>query len=291
MITQAFYDKKNQTFYCLVLNRLVELSCTKFGMSKDIYLDLEHGFVDLPQDSSFNQQFFNWKKNGMDVHQDMLFFTVDLEEKTNLSETWSSKKKQEVFQTILKNAVISFEKLKEIRQRYPPELTQPQQEELRKEIFEIKESTTAFETCMRGEFLDQLLEINRWVYTTSSTNHPHEINNPYGNPNFFLCFYVLENLGELIFQEFLKLDENEYDFIMMDMALKCKYRVSPQSKLENLTTELLKNKQSAHEFDIRHLEKLYSGENKLVLITIDDNKQDRKDLYKVVLNILILIKE
>ena len=136
--------------------------------------------------------------------------------------------------------------------------------------------TGADSRSLYGEFLEDMTSINKYVFTTSSTNFPFDIN---FNP-MFIGFYTLKNIA-LKVKEKLISDENISMISGKEMSEETIYkRIGNVEIIEEGVHEYPKNmSQFTHLFN--------DEKDPLVYMEIEDTMKQRRNLYKKVLDSLL----
>lgn len=166
-------------------------------------------------------------------------------------------------------------------------------------------NSSAFEVDLQGDFLHQIQNLNKYILTSQSTNDPHlkTLKHSSGKliPNqLSISFYTTEEIAEKLLQSIVKEHKDyDYEFIFPSKNLKVfNYYTIPPTKIENkqtvnISADQIKPRYSAEFISIKNPNIPY-GDNpgyygkeeqkllgKLSYCTIEDENNDRRDLYVV----------
>jgi hypothetical protein len=135
---------------------------------------------------------------------------------------------------------------------------------------------TAYEPHLYGKYLDQIIELNDYVITTSSTNEPHDEK----FQNMFIEMYIMPNEVEKIIK-FCKDKGYLYTCIVDNKLVDSKF--IPEAK-HFITTEIAESKLMLYDYP-----GTYDNVNdkffieKPAFISIEDPVMENRDLYTNVL--------
>jgi hypothetical protein len=152
---------------------------------------------------------------------------------------------------------------------------------------------TGVERSLTGEFYEQILELNKYVYTTSSTNNPED-------PSFqemFVGFYVPKSVA-LKLAKFLDA-KGEFNYYSCYENNDNKIIVENKKNTKDFTDNMMHSRKRDGtiaintEFpqvleDMGMFNHLFSTEDPLVYMNIEDQVIDHRDLYSVLLDFFLL---
>jgi hypothetical protein len=131
---------------------------------------------------------------------------------------------------------------------------------------------TNYEPHLYGKYLDQMIELNGYVITTSSTNEPHDDK----FQNMFIEIYCEESMIEKIIK-FCK-DEGYYYTCIYNKKMG-DFNIDSKRK-DFITTEIAESKELLYDFPGTYgkVDDNYFID-KLAFITIEDGNIENRDLY------------
>jgi hypothetical protein len=140
-----------------------------------------------------------------------------------------------------------------------------------------------------GEFLEQIKEINRFVLTTESADKPADPT----RQGLYIVFNCPKSLSEKICAH-IKEHYSEYLYLVLDIKkqIVLDSKDSGDEDSPFIVDGQIDDMADAGTYDnfpdkwLPEFKQLFEGEDKLVEVVIEDTKKERRDLYKVLLNIL-----
>ncbi len=139
---------------------------------------------------------------------------------------------------------------------------------------------TGIEPCLTGVYFDQILKLNDYIYTTSSTNEPADAT----FQAMFIGFYAPKSVAEAICKHVV---DKDYLYILYDEANKSISRVctsgcnDPESIVDEAKVMADMGGDVGEFPDTLDAATLFDGPDRLVYVTIEDLVQERRDLYQV----------
>jgi hypothetical protein len=146
------------------------------------------------------------------------------------------------------------------------------------------DNVTGVETSLTGEFYEQILELNKYVYTTSSTNRPKD-------PTFqemFVGFYVQRSVA-LKLAEFLD-TKGKFNYYSCYENNDNKIIIENKKNTKSFTDIMMHCEGTIYtEFpkaleDIGMFTHLFSDADPVVYMNIEDPVIEHRDLYRVLLD-------
>lgn len=153
----------------------------------------------------------------------------------------------------------------------------------------LNPNATGFETSLRGRWLDLIIDLNKYILTTASTNYPDD-------PSFqimFLSFYTTREIADNLAQSIVATDEY-YIYVIQDQRRnELVYDLQRYDCNEKDNSVVCSEIETYKEgdpyldyygrYNLREEEYI---ENELVYMTIEDVMLPRRNLYDVTLRIL-----
>lgn len=150
-------------------------------------------------------------------------------------------------------------------------------------------SPTNIEDDLKGIYLDQMIELNKFIYTTASTNDPH---NSMFQPMFISGYMPLSKAYALI-NDLNDFYPNDYYYIVYSIEADLIYEMNifkgkdPDYLLQTSSIHSLIDYErlevGPHNHQVSHL--LYTSDP-LVMINIEDKNKERRDLYAILISLL-----
>lgn len=134
----------------------------------------------------------------------------------------------------------------------------------------------AVEADLSGRFIDQLINLNRYIATTSSTNKPHDRE----IQEFFVEFYCTREIADKIVRG-IKESELEYNYVFFDNSTEYSESGFTNTKIDNLCKDVVEEifKEGRIHDDASSKQHRVFAETRLVHMFVEDTDISRDDMY------------
>jgi len=142
-----------------------------------------------------------------------------------------------------------------------------------------KTNITGVETSLKGKYFVQMLKLNKYVYTTSSTNYPCDVD----FQAMFLGFYTKQSTALKLLEQ---LASKKYNYCVINECSRDIIKMNVVDDSKNLVVpEIIDGKYT--EFPMAITEKykhLFAENDPVVYVLIEDPIKEHRDLYEVILS-------